>query len=133
MQNEVEAISGEVTKAMGQIDDIVGNYELVINQYNSLKGTVDNNKRAIDDFTILLNNAAGDSASLGDRLDKIEARTLAIEKITNEVVNARKDNATGVTYDTVGLRLDNISGHVKDLLEETADIATIRETVTGLS
>ena len=133
LQNEVEAISGEVTKAMGQIDDIVGNYELVINQYNSLKGTVDNNKRAIDDFTILLNNAAGDSASLGDRLDKIEARTLAIEKITNEVVNARKDNATGVTYDTVGLRLDNISGHVKDLLEETADIATIRETVTGLS
>ena len=133
LQNEVESISGEVEKAMGQIDDIVGNYQLVINQYNSLKDTVDGNKRAIEDFTVLINNAAGDSATLGDRLDKIEARASAIEKITDEVVNARKDNATGATYDTVGLRLDNISGHVKDLLEETADIATIRETVTSLS
>lgn len=118
---------------MNQIDEIVGNYKLVINQYNSLKSTVDNNKRAIDEFTIVLNNAAGDSVTLGARLDKIEARASAIEKITNEIVAARKDNATGATYDTIGLRLDNLSGHVKDLIEETKDISTIRETVTNLS
>lgn len=133
LRNEVEYISDEVTNAMNQIDEIVGNYRLVINQYNSLKSTVDNNKRAIDEFTIVLNNAAGDSVTLGARLDKIEARASAIEKITNEIVAARKDNATGATYDTIGLRLDNLSGHVKDLIEETKDISTIRETVTNLS
>lgn len=133
LKNEVDTLYDDVLTTSSQFNGIVDNYRLVMSQYNSLKDTVDNNKAAIEKFTVTLSNAAGDSVSLGDRLDKIESRASAIEKITDEVVNARKDNATGATYDTVGLRLDNISGHVKDLLEETADIATMRETVSSLS
>lgn len=133
LENLVDNMKSDLADSLALLDSVSSNGQLILNQYNALLENVDDNTKSITKFTTMINNAAGDSASLGDRLDKIEADARSFKALSDEIIASRLDNSTGATYASLGARLDNMSGHITDLINATSDLNTIRTTVNNLS
>lgn len=130
---EVDDLQKQAELITASNEDIKNQYTEIYSQYQSLVSKVGTNETAISNLTLLVNNAAGTDKSLQDRLDRMEKQANEAKVIVDEMVNARKDNYTGATYDKLGSRLDKMSEDLQNVIKATADINTIREQVSNIA
>lgn len=124
----------------GQLKLEVDNLSQIVNGINidfaPLKEQVSQNTQTITALNLQITNAAGKYASLTDRLDHIETMASKADLIADEVIAARtehdKDGNVVTNYATLPVRLDDIQQSLHKVIDETKDIAQIRDNVTQL-
>ena len=140
-----KVVGGEVD---GEIKDLLADVKSLQDELKTLSDNFDDSRRtlgeyderlkkdeksiklnsgALDNLTVLINNAAGSYESLQSRLDTIEQKANSSEIVANEVIDARRDNVTSITFKTIGDRLDSVSTSIGMINDIISDLGNIRE------
>ena len=132
LETSLSSLRVDLNSLTQDYQTVSANVKEVLANYDSLEAKVRENTSDISNLVVQISNAAGSFTTLNDRLNSMDSKVSAVKLITDEVINSRKDNSTGVTYDSLGLRLDTLSKDVAKLVELTSDLETIKENISNL-
>ena len=129
MKSDLDAIKNQLNT---QIIPEFNNLEDIGNKADSAVASANEARRVADYVAKTVSDAAGTDSSLLDRLNRMEGDVSSYANVVQEVYNARKYTLGGLTYQSLGARLDDIQQKMLAVIDLVSDYMETKQRIEKL-